>query len=276
MKFKLLFFIIFILIQCKNSKKIQNIRNEIEPNDNFEYAQYIDCDTKINAKFHNYNDIDFYSIVPTNGLVMDFNLYSYDISANIKLEIIDFDTNRILYIETKDILNYKGSIHLNDIYTDNYFFKLKSSKPSSYSLSFEFREEYNSINEVEPNNKIDEANIIEYPSQLVYGYFIKTDFDILDNNDYIIPYIKNDNIIDIDFYKIENDTDINANINIIVKCEEDINMILFNSDFKFLKEDINKIQTSFLGNKSYYIALIYYGNKSILNRYTLYYDFINH
>ena len=72
---------------------------------------------------------------------------------------------------------------------------------------------------------------------------------------------------------IENETDINSSINIILEYKKDIDMILFDKDYNYIKESKNKLYTDFKSGQKYYIALIFYGDKYLIDRYKLYYDF---
>ena len=50
-------------------------------------------------------------------------------------------------------------------------------------------------------------------------------------------------------------------------------MILFDKDYNYIKESKNKLYTDFKSGQKYYIALIFYGDKYLIDRYKLYYDF---
>ncbi|EKV58126.1 hypothetical protein [Brachyspira hampsonii] len=276
MKYKLILLIILI-ISCRNGDDniySENIlkREEIESNDSLEYSQYIDCNTIIRGNIDDDNDTDFYQINPTNGFVMDFTMSFYNIDANIHIDIISSSNDSIFSINSKDISNYNGFIEFKDILLndDVYYFKLNADKECRYNLKFIFNDDYLPSNEIEPNNNINEANIIHYPNEMVYGYFLKYYFNI---DEYIKPYIKKSGLIDIDFYEIKNDTDINTSINIKLEYSKDIDMILFDENYNYLKQGINQLNTSFESNKKYYIALICYGYEYITDRYVLHYEF---
>ena len=274
MKYKLILLII-LFISCRNNNVINENtlkREEIEPNNSLEYSQYIDCNTLISGNIDDYNDLDFYQISPTNGFVMDFSMSVYDIEANISMDIISTNNDIIFHINSEDISNYKGFLELKDILLNDevYFFKLNADKKCKYNLKFIFRDDYIPSNEIEPNNDIDKANTINYPNEIVYGYFIKNYINI---EEYIKPYIKQSDLIDIDFYKMKNDTDINSSINIKLEYSKDIDIILFDENYNYIKQDINQLNTAFEQNKTYYIALVCYGDKYIVDRYTLYYEF---
>ena len=196
----------------------------------------------------------------------------YDLDADVHLNILSSDTNTLLSINSKDISNYNGLIELNDILLndDEYFFKLYSDKECKYNLKFIFKDNEIPSNEEEPNNNIYEADKINYPNEMVYGYFIKSYFNI---DEYIKPYIKNMDLIDIDFYKIQNDTDINSSINIKLEYNKDIDIIFFDENYNYIKQSVNQLNTSFESGRIYYIALICYGNKYIIDRYVLHYEF---
>lgn len=273
---KYILILIFILISsCSNKNNMQNNSivkiKEIEPNNTLEYSQYIDFSSLAECKFDNNNDIDFYQISPTNGFVMDFFIYAYDIKANISFNIFSSDKT-IFSINTEDIINYKGFIELKDIILDDansYFIRLNADRECKYNLKFIFKELYIS-NEEEPNNIIKKANIINYPNELIYGYFIKNYLNI---EEYIKPYIKSSNLCDIDFYKIENHTDINSSIRIKLKYSKDIDIILFDENYNYIKQSVNQLDTSFEPDKKYYIALVCYCDKYLIERYTLHYEF---
>ena len=267
-----------MLISCADKNKISGVafieKEEIEPNNSLEYSQYIDLSSSINGSFYNESDADFYCISPTNGFIMDFFISVYDIKANVSLDI--FSSNDMLFsINTKDIENYKGFIELKDILFkyDSYFLKAVSDKECRYNLRFVFKDNYLPLNETEPNNFFVSANNINSPNDSVYGYFIKnfSDIDIIDEK--IKPYIKDSSLIDIDIYKIRNDTDINTSINIKLEYSKNIDMILFDGSLNYIKESVNELSTSFNSGNEYYIALICYGEKYILERYKLYYEF---
>ena len=276
------FLIALFLFACSKANRDITERDEIEPNDSHEYAQFIDSNILIKANL-DFEDIDYYKISPTNGFIMDFSIKAENYFDNIIFEILDNDAKKILFkIETKDILNYHGIIEMKDlILNENGFLfkltsdKLEENKKIKYDISFNFKNEYNFKNERENNDNFNKANIIDYPNQIIYGYFIKNYNGDINNNieENIKPYLKSENIIDIDFYLIENETDINSSINIILEYKKDIDMILFDKDYNYIKESKNKLSTDFKSGQKYYIALIFYGDKYLIDRYKLYYDF---
>ena len=276
------FLIALFLFACSKANRDITERNEIEPNDSHEYAQFIDSNILIKANL-DFEDIDYYKISPTNGFIMDFSIKAENYFDNIIFEILDNEAKKILFkIETKDILNYHGIIEMKDlILNENGFLfkltsdKLEENKKIKYDISFNFKNEYNFKNERENNDNFNKANIIDYPNQIIYGYLIKNYNGDINNNidENIKPYLKSENIIDIDFYLIENETDINSSINIILEHKKDIDMILFDKDYNYIKESKNKLYTDFKSGQKYYIALIFYGEKYLIDRYKLYYDF---
>ena len=276
------FLIALFLFACSKANKDITERNEIEPNDSHEYAQFIDSNILIKANL-DFEDIDYYKISPTNGFIMDFSIKAENYFDNIIFEILDNEAKKILFkIETKDILNYHGIIEMKDlILNENGFLfkltsdKLEENKKIKYDISFNFKNEYNFKNEIENNDNFNKANIIDYPNQIIYGYFIKNYNGDINNNidENIKPYLKNENIIDIDFYLMKNETDINSSINIILEYKKDIDIILFDKDYNYIKESKNKLSTDFKSGQKYYIALIFYGDKYLIDRYKLYYDF---
>ena len=276
------FLIALFLFACSKANRDITERNEIEPNDSHEYAQFIDSNILIKANL-DFEDIDYYKISPTNGFITDFSIKAENYFDNIIFEILDNDAKKILFkIETKDILNYHGIIEMKDLILNEngFLFKLTSDKLEEnekikYDISFNFKNEYNFKNERENNDNFNKANIIDYPNQIIYGYFIKNYNGDINNNieENIKPYLKNENIIDIDFYLIENETDINSSINIILEYKKDIDIILFDKDYNYIKESKNKLYTDFKSGQKYYIALIFYGDKYLIDRYKLYYDF---
>ncbi|PPS22860.1 hypothetical protein [Brachyspira murdochii] len=280
MKYKLIIILLLVTLSCRNNNNIQNNiisvnRDEIEPNDSLEYSQFIDTSTSINAGFQSDEDIDYYQIKPTNASVMNLSVYANKLDINLTL--MSSSNSNVININTKYIENYRGFIELKDFmfYDDSYFLKLSSDKDGKYDLRFEFKNDYFPSNEIEPNNNINAANIINYPNELFYGYFLYNDFysNNFNIDENIKPYIKNSDITDIDFYEIRNDTDINTSINIILEYSKDIDMLLFDENYNYIKKGINKLSTSFKSGSKYYIALVCFGSKSIIERYTLHYEF---
>ena len=277
MHFKKPYITIFLLIifSCNKNNIIE--RNEIEPNDSPEYAQFIDFDILIKAKL-NSEDTDYYNISPTNGFIMDFSIKAEN-HNNIDLEILDENADKTLFkINTKDILNYNGKIEMKDLIlkNDKFFFKLTSEEAKNefnYNISFNFKNEYINKTETEINDNFQSANTIDYPKQIIYGYFLKNYNEKIDIDENIKPYLKNENIIDIDFYSIENKTDIDSSINIILEYKKDIDIILFDKDYNYIKKTKNKLSSDFKSEEKYYIALTFYGEKYLIDRYSLYYDF---
>ena len=277
MHFKKPYITIFLLIifSCNKNNIIE--RNEIEPNDNPEYAQFVDFDILIKAKLSS-EDIDYYNISPTNGFIMDFSIKAEN-HNNIDLEILDENAEKSLFkINTKDILNYNGKIEMKDLILreDKFFFKLTSEEARNefnYNISFNFKNEYINKTETEINDNFQSANTIDYPKQIIYGYFLKNYNAKISIDENIKPYLKNENIIDIDFYSIENKTDIDASINIIFEYKKDIDIILFDKDYNYIKKAKNKLSADFKSEEKYYIALTFYGEKYLIDRYSLYYDF---
>ena len=277
MHFKKLYITIFLLIifSCNKNNIIE--RNEIERNDNPEYAQFVDFDILIKAKLSS-EDIDYYNISPTNGFIMDFSIKAEN-HNNIDLEILDENAEKSLFkINTKDILNYNGKIEMKDLILreDKFFFKLTSEEARNefnYNISFNFKNEYINKTETEINDNFQSANTIDYPKQIIYGYFLKNYNEKINIDENIKPYLKNENIIDIDFYSIENKTDIDSSINIILEYKKDIDIILFDKDYNYIKKTKNKLSADFKSEEKYYIALTFYGEKYLIDRYSLYYDF---
>ena len=269
--------IIFLLIifSCNKNNIIE--KNEIESNDSPEYAQFIDFDILIKAKL-NSEDTDYYNISPTNGFIMDFSIKAEN-HNNIDLEILDENAYKTLFkINTKDILNYNGKIEMKDLILreDKFFFKLTSEEARNefnYNISFNFKNEYINKTETEINDNFQNANEIDYPKQIIYGYFLKNYNEKISIDENIKPYLKNENIIDIDFYSIENKTDIDSSINIILEYKKDIDIILFDKDYNYIKKTKNKLSADFKSEEKYYIALTFYGEKYLIDRYSLYYDF---
>ena len=119
MHFKKPYITIFLLIifSCNKNNIIE--RNEIERNDNPEYAQFVDFDILIKAKLSS-EDTDYYNISPTNGFIMDFSIKAEN-HNNIDLEILDENADKTLFkINTKDILNYNGKIEMKDLILKNH------------------------------------------------------------------------------------------------------------------------------------------------------------
>lgn len=274
----LLLFITALILSCSNNTNENTTSNiiskdEIEPNNTIEYSQFIDADTHINASFNNSSDIDYYHISPTNGFAMDFSISIANKDAAVQLELFN-SNNTSLKLNTKDILNYDSIINLKDILFEdsNYFLKLNSDLESKYELKFTFKNNFIVNNEKEPNNTLSSSDYIKSPNEHVYGYFIKSSSNIT-IDEILKPYIKPQNIVDIDCYKIENPTDINTSIDIILHDADNADMILFDENFNYLKYGNNNISSDFQSGKVYYIALICYGDKSITKRYSIHYKF---
>ena len=272
----MIIFLLIILIICSCNKNNIIERNEIEPNDTPEYAQFVDSNILIKANL-NFEDIDYYNISPTNGFIMDFSIKAKN-RNNINLEILDENAEKSLFkIDTKDILNYNGKIEMKDLILREYkfFFKLTSEEKNEfdYNISFNFKNEYMNKTETEINDNFQRANIIDYPKQIIYGYFLKNYNEKIAIDEKIKPYLKNENIIDIDFYLIENKTDIDSSINIILEYKKDIDIILFDKDYNYIKKAKNKLSADFKSEDKYYIALTFYGDKYSIDRYSLYYEF---
>ncbi|TKZ36441.1 DNA-binding protein [Brachyspira catarrhinii] len=274
-RFKKTIIFLLIIFSCNKNNTIE--RKEIEPNDNPEYAQFVDSDILIKAKLSS-EDIDYYNISPTNGFIMDFSIKA-ESRNNINLEILDENAEKTLFkIDSKDILNYNGKIEMKDLILreGKFFFKLVSEESKNefnYNISFNFKNEYLYKTETEINDNFQNANTIDYPKQIIYGYFFKNYNAKISIDENIKPYLKNENIIDIDFYSIENKTDIDASINIILEYKKDIDIILFDKDYNYIKKTKNKLSTDFKSGEKYYIALVFYGEKYLVDRYSLYYDF---
>ena len=60
--------------------------------------------------------------------------------------------------------------------------KLEENKKIKYDISFNFKNEYNFKNERENNDNFNKANIIDYPNQIIYGYFIKNYNGMVNHN----------------------------------------------------------------------------------------------
>lgn len=269
----ILIFTFILSISCSRNNNTTTV-NEIEPNDNEEYAQFIESDISLKGSF-NIDDIDYYHIKPTNGFIMNFGLYANN-DSNIILEFYNKENRDIVFrVETKNAKNYFGNIELKNILLNEkeYLLKLTSEDNIDYNLKLNFSDDYKYKNGNEYNDNILYAEEIEYPNQKINGFFIKKDL-VLDEK--IKPYLKNYNIIDIDFYRIKNKTDIDSYINIILEYKEDIEIILFDENYNYIRKEINKIDNiSFSKNKEYYIALVYYGDKYLIEQYILHYEFSN-
>ena len=79
----ILIFMLILLISCNRNNNTNTV-NEIEPNDNEEYAQFIESDISLKGSVK-IDDIDYYHIKPTNGFIMNFGLYANN-NADIVLE----------------------------------------------------------------------------------------------------------------------------------------------------------------------------------------------
>lgn len=264
--------LILISIYILSCNENNNIINEIEPNDTIEYAQFIESDINLRGSFSD-DDIDYYYIKPTNGFIMNFNL-SVNNDSNILLEFISKEnSNSIFVFESKNIKNYSRKIGLDNILLNEseYLLKLYSDGSADYSMSLMFSREYNYKNENEYNDNIYIADGIDYPNQKIIGHFINEGFSI---DESISPYLQNKKVLDIDFFKIQNETDINTSINIITQYKEDIEILLFDENYNFLRKSTKKIENlSFNKDSEYYIALVFYGDKYLLDQYILYYNF---
>ena len=269
----ILIFIFILIISCNRNNNIITV-NEIEPNDNEEYAQFIESDIILKGSIK-IDDIDYYHIKPTNGFIMNFGFYAND-NSDIVLEFHNKENRDIVFrVETQNAKNYFGHIELKNIVLkqNEYLLKLTSQDEIDYNLKLNFSEDYKYKNGNEYNDNIFYAEVIEYPNQKINGFFIKKDLAL---DEKIKPYLKKENIIDIDFYKIKNYTDIDSYINIILEYKEDIELILFDENYNYIRKEINKINNiSFSKNKEYYIALVYYGEKYLIEQYILYYEFSN-
>ena len=248
----ILIFTFILSISCSRNNNTTTV-NEIEPNDNEEYAQFIESDISLKGSF-NIDDIDYYHIKPTNGFIMNFGLYANN-DSNIVLEFYNKENRDIVFrVETKNAKNYFGNIELKNILLNEkeYLLKLTSEDNIDYNLKLNFSDDYKYKNGNEYNDNILYAEEIEYPNQKINGFFIKKDL-VLDEK--IKPYLKNYNIIE---YK------------------EDIEIILFDENYNYIRKEINKIDNiSFSKNKEYYIALVYYGDKYLIEQYILHYEFSN-
>lgn len=269
----ILIFTFTLLISC-NKNNNSNTVNEIEPNNNEEYAQFIESDISLKGSFK-IDDIDYYHIKPTNGFIMNFGFYANN-NSDIVLEFYNKENRDIVFrVETQKAKNYFGNIELKNILLNEkeYLLKLTSQDEVDYNLKLNFSEDYKYKNGNEYNDNIFYAEEIEYPNQKINGFFINKDL-VLDEK--IKPYLKNENIIDIDFYRIKNETDIDSYINIILEYKEDIEIILFDENYNYIKKSVNRIDNiNFSKNREYYIALIYYGEKYLIEQYILYYEFSN-
>ena len=269
----ILIFMLILLISCNKNNNITTV-DEIEPNDNEEYAQFIESNISLKGSL-NIDDIDYYHIKPTNGFIMNFGFYANN-NSDIVLEFYNKENKNIIFrAETQKAKNYFGHIELKNIVLNQneYLLKLTSQDEIDYNLKLNFSEDYKYKNANEYNDNIFYAEEIEYPNQKINGFFIKKDLAL---DEEIKPYLKNENIIDIDFYKIKNYTDIDSYINIILEYKEDIEIILFDENHNYIRKSINRIDNiNFSRNKKYYIALIYYGEKYLIEQYILYYEFSN-
>ncbi|WP_157151857.1 DNA-binding protein [Brachyspira sp. SAP_772] len=268
----ILILMLILLISCNRNNNTSTV-NEIEPNDNEEYAQFIESDISLKGSLI-IDDIDYYHIKPTNGFIMNFGLYANN-DSNIVLEFYNKENKDILFkIETQKAKDYFGNIELKNIVLkqNEYLLKLTSEDEIDYNLKLNFSDDYKYKNEYN-NNNIFYAEEIGYPNQKINGFFIKKDL-VLD--EVLKPYLKNYNIIDIDFYRIKNETDIDSYINIILEYKEDIEIILFDENHNYIRKAVNRIDNiNFSKNREYYIALIYYGEKYLIEQYILYYEFSN-
>ena len=109
----ILIFTFILSISCSRNNNTTTV-NEIEPNDNEEYAQFIESDISLKGSF-NIDDIDYYHIKPTNGFIMNFGLYANN-DSNIVLEFYNKENRDIVFrVETKNAKNYFGNIELKNI-----------------------------------------------------------------------------------------------------------------------------------------------------------------
>ena len=85
------FLIALFLFACSKANRDITERDEIEPNDSHEYAQFIDSNILIKANL-DFEDIDYYKISPTNGFIMDFSIKADNYFNNIILSIGSIDS----------------------------------------------------------------------------------------------------------------------------------------------------------------------------------------
>lgn len=245
------------IASCKNSNEL--LVKEIEPNDSLEYAQFIDTSILMEASVSD-NDIDYYHIKSDSAWYFSYNIRTslYKTSDNLILELMEndevvqqIDISLIKdYYENMDYLIYKIDN------TKNYYFKVSSSLETDdiidYYLSINFHSNFISKVEIEPNNTFSLAQDIISPNTKIEGFFTKS---IIDNN--MKLHVKEDDIIDIDVYKIENV--LNKNINMRIKLDysdsSEAKIVLFDDNYNYLLDSNTTLNHRFTKGSILYVVV---------------------
>lgn len=257
-----------------NGVKENNKRKEIESNDTMEYAQFIDSNIFIEGSLKNLEDIDYYKISPTNGFIMDFNFKTLK-KYSVQVELLNFAGKSLIYINSRDIKNYNGNIFISNflMMNDYYYIKLQTDKDYGiikYDMDINIKSGYPFFYESEPNDNFENANNILSFEKPVEGAFLKKS---LEEDKRLKDYIDFENVSDIDVYKIENATDIQSDIEVVMNYAylKDTVMLIFDKDYNLIKSSTGVADLDFKPKDKYYIVVYLKGNNSILSHYTIKY-----
>jgi len=254
-KYIYLFITLYIfIVSCESSDDLSV--EEIEPNDNAMYAQFVGKSMFIKADIST-DDIDYYHIKLDKALYFSFDIKTSLYKNPLVFEIIEND-KVISQIDTGKIKNYDGNINY-PVYkidnTKNYYFKIsnagKTDNKMYYHLTVNFYSNFITEKEIEPNNTFSLAQHLMSPNTKIEGFFIKSVID-----DFMRSYVGTDDIIDIDTYKIENVLNKNISMDIIFDYSDKskAKMILFDENYNYLLQD-NNINYLFPSGSVFYVMI---------------------
>ncbi len=260
-KYIILFVTLYIFaISCKDTDDFSV--KEIEPNNDFDNAQFVDNSVFIEGDILN-NDIDYYHIKSSDALYFSFDIKTSFYKVPLVFDIIE-NEKVISRVNTGDIKKYDGNINFPAYKIDsekNYYFNIsyasKADNKMYYHLMVNFYTNFITKKEIEPNNTFSLAQDLISPNTKLEGSFIKS-------------VVNNDSIVDVDVYKIENvlNKDINMDIIIDYKDKSKVKMVLFDDNYNYIIEDNYNIKYAFPSNSVFYIMI----SLKESDNYTLPYD----
>ena len=247
-KYIILFITIFMFsISCKDTDDVSV--KEIEPNDDFANAQFVDSSMFIEGYILN-NDIDYYHIKSSDALYFSFDIKTSFYKVPLVFDIIE-NGKVISRVNTADIKNYDGNINFPAYKIDsekNYYFNIsyagEADNKMYYHLMVNFYNNFITKKETEPNNTFALAQELISPNIKLEGSFTKS-------------VINDDDIVDVDVYKVENvlNKDMRIDINIDYKDKSKVKMVLFDKNYNYLIENNYSIKYAFPSNSVFYIMI---------------------
>ena len=246
-KYIILFITLYMFsISCKNTDDFSV--KELEPNNDFANAQFVERSMFIEGDIIS-NDVDYYHIKSTDALYFSFDIKTSFYKVPLVFDIIE-NEKVISRVNTSNIKNYDGNINFSPYKIDSekkYYLNIsytgETDNKMYYHLMVNLYTNFTTKKEIEPNNTFSLAEELISPNTKLEASFIKS--------------VINDDIVDIDIYKVKNvlNKDINMDITLHYKDKSRVKMVLFDESYSYLLENNSSIKHAFPSDSVFYIMV---------------------